>query len=421
MESFPLYLLIIETIIILFVDSRLFRTILTPSLFLIIPYLLIVIVSVVYGKELGLVPLHYNSLYVWIIGILPFWVSGILLRLIISGPLNKHTAEIDFNQKKWISILFKLIILFFMYKFIIVLKGGYLFGTKQFGERFFGSGIIGHIANLLFIIFPYLTITTKKLLSVQTVFSLLLLFLITSYGSKTWLLTVSITTLLLFIHYKRIKLSLFTLIVPIFVGFGIFTLIYSFTIKNNLLDFATRHFIDYLTSGILPLSEFVKNNSTNDVDPAYLFSPFVNTIHAIRGHPLISPHSNIQILTDTKSNFESNVFTLFGTIYIYGGKYWGTIVSFLLGFLNYGLLLVVKLRNNLFNVITYYFAMSLLFWGWFNCSFILMRPWEILVLSLLLGFVSRLSIQLPAQKGDQTAKGSDYETEPESQTGHMEV
>lgn len=391
MELFPLFILLVESILITTIDRILFKTFITPSIILLIPYLIIISIIILWGKSLGLVPLYYESIYVWIIGIIPFWLAGIL-AVIIFRPNRINNCGENIKQRKWIIILFISVATIIFIKLLYLFKSKYVFGSKDFGEEYIGRGIWGHISNLLFLIFPYFAIIFKK--SFRNYMTLLvLMFLVLAYGSKTWFLSLIFATFLLTIHYKKIKISPLTLILPILVGFSFFSIYYSLSIKYNFFSFVTRHFIDYLTSGILPLSEYVKHNLTTGIDTQYVLSPFINSINAINGNQLISAHSQIWILTDTKSNFQSNVYTFFGTLYIYSGISLGIMLAFSLGLLNYVLLIVSRVLNSIFINIAYYTSITILLWGWFNFGYILLRPWEIITFSITFHYLSKLYLR----------------------------
>ncbi|MBN2813586.1 MAG: oligosaccharide repeat unit polymerase, partial [Bacteroidales bacterium] len=373
MELVPLYILIIEVAIIIFADYYLFHSRLTPSIVLMVPYLLIVLITIIFGNRLELVSFNYNSLYVWILGIIPFWIGGVFIRLLFRNQFTQKDPDSELHFPKWVLHFFVFVVLLLFAKFMLTLRNGYAFGSKDFGEAFIGKGIFGHLSNLLFVIFPYFIIGFKKKPIPILLLMLLVLAMVLSYWSKTWFLSIIQTAFLISIYYKRIRLTPLTIILPLLIGILFFVLFYSFSVKDNLMAFASRHFIDYLTSGILPLSEYMKYNHFTEISPQYVFSPFINLYHSLAGGEMVGAHSELWITTDVLSNFESNVFTFFGTIYIYSGIYYGIIFSFILGLINYLLLYLTKSRNSFFIAAAYFNAIAILFWGWFNCSFVLLR------------------------------------------------
>jgi oligosaccharide repeat unit polymerase len=397
MTTIALFLLMAETIGIVVAERNIHKTLLTPTTVLLIPYVCVVLLVVFAGKPLGLLPLHGNSLYIWIIGIIPFWLAGLLIRLItqLKPPPEPIAAFPKENNK--LQYFFYILIFFLFLKLIITWRQGLSFGSKEFGEAFIGRGISAHLSNILFIALPYLLLIKRRkkkaglIFKTAVVISIFLIFI--GYGSKTWILTLFISTFLILAHYKQVKVSVMTPVVIIIAGFVFFTVYYSFLINEHVIRFASRHFVVYLTSGVIPLSEYVRNNLDPGISPEYVISPFLNIYHALFGNEVISAHSPIWIVTESRNHFSSNVFTFFGTIYIYTGAWWGIIIAFLLGLINYILLLFSQIKRSVFLTIAYYFSISVLFWGWFNCSFILIRPWEVIIYAILIDSLSMLTIK----------------------------
>ncbi|MBN1181143.1 MAG: oligosaccharide repeat unit polymerase [Bacteroidales bacterium] len=393
MELIPLYILIFEVILLIFADHYLFHSRLTPSIILMVPYLFVVLITIIFGNRLELVSFNYSSLYIWILGIIPFWIGGVFIRLLFRNQLPQKDPVSELHFPQWVFNIFVFVVLLLFVKFLLTGKNGYAFGSKEFGEAFIGSGIFGHLSNLLFVIFPYFVVHKKKTVLIY-VLMILILVMVLSYWSKTWFLSMILTAFLISIYFKRIRLSPLTIILPLLIGILFFVLFYSFSIKDNLMAFAARHFIDYLTSGILPLSEYMKYNHFTEISPQYVFSPFINLYHSLTGGELVGAHSELWITTDVLSNFESNVFTFFGTIYIYSGIYYGIIFSFILGLINYLLLYLTKSRNSFFIATAYFNSIAVLSWGWFNCSFVLLRSWEILLLASFMYFLAQHNIKI---------------------------
>lgn len=175
-------------------------------------------------------------------------------------------------------------------------------------------------------------------------------------------------------------------IVPLFSAFIVYY--YANTEIDDLdrfLQFVLRHFYFYLTSGILPLGEISCLGYPNE-EPFIL--PFINIINTWVGNEGTVAHSTIWVITDMSLETNSNVFTFFGTL-LMGKMYFPFLCySILFGAISATIFLKSQRVNNLFIAIMNGYNLSVLFFGWFNCGYGLLRIWEIFLISSFLYILS---------------------------------
>lgn len=386
------YFLLVITLNIL--EYKIYKTIFNPFAVLSIPFSVVVFICICFNKNLDFVEFSYITLYPWILGLVIFWTSGRFVGYIfMSSPveINTFKKEPD-NSNKLILFIISLVCLFFLIKFRS-LSNSVSMGTKDFGEEFMLGGLAGRLSNCLMIFFPYLIYTKcNKFFKIILLFFIFIFIL--SYASKTWLMGVFIVSIFIGILQKRINLNPKIIILTLVGGISLFILYYSFTIDNDVLfDFVFRHFYFYLTSGVLGLNEFFEEKTFFVSNNDYLILPFVNFINTIfLGKQALLPHSSLWYCTDLLNGTETNVYTFFGTLYIYGDWVFMAIYTFVLGFMTYLFFYLAKKSNNIFINILNAYNLSILFFAWYNFAYNLLRYWEIFTFCIFFFILSKVRL-----------------------------
>lgn len=364
MDQIIFILFLLEVCLIITTDRVLYGTFLTPVAILTLPFLFILLLILVFGPGMGFKHFYFPSLWIWIIGVFIFWLPSILFSIIFLKETN--IKNYPYQEKN--NTNFEKFSYYFSYILIIVLIFGLTkslqegdIGTEDFEDNF-GSGIVAHFSIISKFFFIYLIVNFKRKFLLPILLLFITYFL---YGAKSWILIPLLASIIIRIILKKTKFKISLILKIIFFGMLIFYLVYYISIGPEMpLDFIVNHFFIYLFSGILGLSEYIKADQIIGVDPYMLINPIVNLYNKIMGIEIMNTYSNIN--TSIGNEGYVNVKTIFGTIYLYGGLFWGILFTFVLGSIYYLLLIFTIKTKNMIILIVYFTLISLLFFAWFD-------------------------------------------------------
>lgn len=366
-----LALLILEVLVLGYIDYRIFGTYYTPVLVLAAPYILVVLFNLIWGTSAGLLPLYLPSLWVWVIGLFFFWLPGLFLSVVFIRKTNivqNPFKVLDINNQKlifffhWLSLI---LIALMYYKFIGSLTK-FKIGTDEFSASLSGD-IAAHASVWLLIpVTFFLTVSgfTKKHFLNWIIIFLWLVFAF-SYNSKTWILIPIMASLIGRVLISNAKITIKKALVLLGVGLIIF--FFSYSISFGYWApwwFIKNHFTFYTNAGLLSFSEYVRLNKDIGISPEFLFEPFFNVYYKLSGQKLVSIISDLNVFIGDQHY--SNVKTFFGEIYIYGGVAGGIFTSFIWGGICYLYLLLNVLFKDISLFIIYLILIAALFFGWFG-------------------------------------------------------
>ena len=378
-------------ILLNWIDYRVYKTIINPIFCLSIPFSVVLVVCLLFNERLGFIPFYSPSLWLWSVGLSLFWIGGHLITL-VSRRITTHRVQ-EYASGNLVHIVF-LACIGFMTAKLLATGGDMAIGSKELGEEVSVGGVVGRVANILMIAFPFYVYERVNKYIKFLLLALLFVFL-TTLGTKTWLMATVLAAIILLISTKRLKLNLKLLISAFFILAALFFLYYYLVLYdrmdsfNRIVEFVSRHFYFYFTSGILPMGEFVRENDFNTINS--YFHPIVGLIKTWNGEQIME-HSNVWITTDQLLGTQSNVFTFFGTFYMSGTIWTYIFYSIFYGLWCYLFYEISRVQNNVFLHIANAFNCAILFFGWYNCGFGLLRIWEIVILSCVLYFISRVSV-----------------------------
>jgi hypothetical protein len=199
------------------------------------------------------------------------------------------------------------------------------------------------------------------------------------------------------LYAGRMRLNL-TLVLSVLIGaLVVFFLIYMvIPIMGNggiadmdLVEFVTKHFVHYFTSGTFGWSYDLDQGIPDQKGFAYIVAPFVNIYNTLTGQEIILPVNRFYWnVGDTMTTY-TNVRTFFGTLYIYSDA---------LQFITYTLILstfiyawkvwALVTRNIYLHVILFYYC-GLLAMGWFEFYFFHLDTIEIPLITLFYMWASK--------------------------------
>lgn len=404
---FSLFLVFITVVVALtYLDWKLWGTLFTPVIVLAWPFMILLMMDCLYMESnYKSFKLNENVLIVWIIGLLCFWLPGVLIKLLFKKikvdnvQLQSYSEEISISRYKLrllFCIAYPLIILVAYKVYTFLVQFDFNIGDEDFQQNL-GSGFIGHSILLLTLISIFLIIFfNKEYYKIHQVLIIIVtLILSILYGVKSWIIIPLISAFLGRLLLKKTKFGLkhvLVVVLPFFVFWLIYQISFGFNAGSN--EYIFGHMEDYLLAGPIGLSEHFNQGFPIGSNPEYAFTPINNIFRFLFRENSISPISVYFLSIPT--GFETNVKTFFGTLYIYGG-YSYTLTSFVFGILFYLYLLVFCYASRLqiapFITTLYVFMLGLLFMGWFEVYVIHLSFYEAPIWIFLLYLLFKLKIQ----------------------------
>lgn len=385
-----LFSFLIEVAVLFYLEIKAWNTLYTPLIFLMLPYVIVLLISIAISGNFGFVEFHYPSILLWSVGLLIFALPSYVLAFILQKhnyPLSSTIAEI--GMPKLLISASLIIILLFLWRFKSVV-GTFPIGSSEFGEIFSGKGLWGHLRQLslpLLIMAIYFVDKEKKWLW-GIIVSLLIVGLL--YNVLGWIVIPCFAgiTLRLYSGKTKLKLSLVLYVLlgvsAVFLGSYLLTLVLAedSELNNEVLSFIFRNFVHYLTSGTLGLSVDMEYGFPDVGEFDKLIAQMINIVNKIIGKDEIAGFLN-PLYYNTGFNY-TNVRTLFGTIYINTNKISFALYVLFLSTMMYLTKLATIRFNNIFVYSIFFFGCGLLFMGWFDSYFACLAVVEIPVLCLVL-------------------------------------
>ncbi|WP_348810465.1 DUF6337 family protein [Flavobacterium maritimum] len=390
-------------VLLTYLDKKLWGTIYTPAVVLVWPFLILLIIDSFYlNSNFTYFRLNQNVILIWFIGILAFWMGGLMVKLSFRS-IRVNEVQLEFFGSNVVTSKSNLHLLFYISYpiiFICICKiylisssYGFNFGDDDFQSNL-GKGFVAHSILLLTLISIFLIIFfNKSYYKVQQIFIIVITLIFSVlYGVKSWIIIPLVSSFIgrLLLQKTKLKIKhLFFLISPFFIFWLIYKISLGFESSND--EFIFQHMIDYLLSGPIAFSEHLNQNLPIGTEPGYAFTPLINIFRFLIGEDPLSPISNYYVTIAT--GFEPNVKTFFGTLYIYGGLSY-VLTSFIFGIIFYCYLLFfsysIKSQNAPLVTSLYVFMLGLLFMGWFEIYVIHLTFYEIPFWVFLLIFLFKL-------------------------------
>lgn len=367
---------LIEVFVLFYLERKSWQTIYTPLNFLMIPYVVVLLITVCISSYFGLVPLYYPSIAFWNIGLLLFAIPSYTFGVLMNH--NKRTLNSNISTQempKVVTYLAIIISLLFIYRFKTLLGSSKeLIGTADFGLEFCGRGFWGHLRQLSMAILVIEIYFLDRRHLWHLVIILILLLVSFMYQVKGWVIIPCIAGYSLRLYNGKSQFK-FSLLLWLLIGaFIIFLISYWFvpmlaggSTDVKYLGFVFEHFFHYLSSGILGLSVDMQKGFPDSGSFDVILTPFINLFNVINGNKeMLSPVN--PFFYNTGLNL-TNVRTFFGTLYIYSNCIEFVIYTLTLSTIMYMLKLCTIRFNNIYIFTIYFFGCGLLFFGWFEFYF----------------------------------------------------
>ncbi|MBN2031114.1 oligosaccharide repeat unit polymerase [bacterium] len=329
-------------------------TMITPFGVIAWPYAIIVSMINLGGIYFGFFSVSLKSIVFVMLCLLFFLVGGRGIGMIFQyrkenknvffNPIEKLTELLDFYRPFFISIAIISIVIGYINLYLSLDQNGWFFLASKEFEESYGKGLLAHITLLnrpaiIFLFADYLIHKKKSILLLLILMFVTILIL----QIKNNIMTIILSCIYFGYFYSIMKLNIKKIIIYALIIYGIFNISYVIGFSRigivNAYSFKVQHyllnqFFTYLFGGPIGFSEIL----TDPTYPLYQFDaifavPF-NLYNTIIGNPdLVNvifyhwiPVSNIYQYFHL-----SNVFGIFGMLYMYIGPYATWIYMFLLG------------------------------------------------------------------------------------------
>lgn len=389
-EKLPAIVFFAEVFFFSLVEKRLWNTLFTPLNCMMLPYAFVVAICLCVSGRMGYAYFDYSSIWVYVVGLLVFFVPSFFFGLLHASGSREETGLKWAEPEPWVwSILSRVttvvLSLFLLWLAFLVLTCPFPIGSDEFGARFAGKGIFGHLYTFLMIlsiIWMYKFDFRKNLKYFPYVVGFLLVAII--YQVKGWLLVPIISAVILRLVSGKMRLKIRTLVFVGLIGFFFFFLTYWINMvivgseegmsrynisrseyAKSTFEYIQRHFVTYMTAGVYGFSQDVAVGIVEEKDPNMIFAPFVNISNIFTGNPMVKP-LNDHFLTITRLDNGTNVRSLMGTLYVYLGGWGAAVFLFVSSGLANSLFLIAKQRRYFFLWIFIAWVFGLLAMAWFD-------------------------------------------------------
>lgn len=404
-----LLILLMEVTVLTVLEYRAWKTVYTPLFALMLPYTIVLLVTIAISGNFGYVPFNYDSIWVWIWGLPLFALPSYAFAAVMNhgaGSLDdrqlsgSRTSPLD-SQKPIPPVLLAIggivILLLFAKLYTTLSASLFLFGTDDFADEFSGHGLWAHIRTLLIpllILMIYQLGKGSRWLWIPIVLMLILQFVNMVKGT---IVIPIFAALLMRLYAGKTKMNLRLILIIIALAVILFFLIYIvIPIMGNgsaadmkLVQFVGEHIVHYFTSGTMGWSFDIDQNMPDRKDFEYIVAPIVNIVHSIRGEELVSVVNRHYWCTGTDITTLTNVRTFFGTLYIYSDAWQFITYTLCLSTFIYSWKAITLVRRNVYLDIILFYYCGLLAMGWFEFYFFHLDAIEIPLITLFYGWLAQ--------------------------------
>lgn len=387
--------LFIEAGVLLYLERKAWNTLLTPLNFLLIPYLVVLLVSMIMSGRSGFVEFYYPSIVIWIAGLVMFAIPS----LAISGFAQKNDVKpfkTDISDER-IPPLFVLVgmmlVLMFAYRLMSTVRSSeFIIGSDEFAEEFAGFGFWGHLkrfCSVMLMLFIYYLNRNQRWIW----FFIIAFFTVNVINmvKGTMIIPCVVGVLMRLASGKmRIDARFLTILCLSAVGVFFLTFLLAIVVVNKMevtdriVLWIFQRFVHYFSSGTLGLSVDMQMGFPDSGEFQVIWTPFINILNQLNGSgEVLSPVNPTFHFTGISL---TNVRTFFGTLYIYTNHLQFCLYSMGLSAFCYSLKVLSQRFDNLYTNTVYYYFCGLLAMGWFEFYFFHLDIIEIPVMLMLLHF-----------------------------------
>lgn len=418
MDLLWLLLLILEICGGIYLDRKLWRSVLSPFFFLSVPFLAVLVFTIFIAGKRGIIEFYYPSLLPWVIGLPLFSISSFFTyRLLVKtrfvsdgkflcGGIQRYLvvgkyipgASLDRELLQVLVLSIIALVPLFIRLFILLQNPveGCNPGGDCFSTRLIGKGLIAHwgVFTMALVVFqvyllenPFRKVQKNRwmVLSLWALF-LLTIGLLLLQQVKSWIILPVLTGLLARFLSRKGEFRFIYLVYIVIGGFLLFVASYllihyfgssffpeAHTLKEQLQSVVVM-FVHYISSGILGLSADMQAGIVEQHDLSYILTPFYNVWYLIQGEPLISTHNPEFLYIGLRL---TNIRTFFGTLYVFCPPLVFILITLVVGMIGYTFYFFFLFRRNLCATFLYSWIACVLFFGWFDYYFQILNTMEI--------------------------------------------
>ena len=144
-----LYLIaiLLESALLLYLECKIWKTLYTPFNFLMLPYLIVLLITIFLAGKLGFVEFYYPSIFIWNVGLLIFFLPSAIIGTLIAhnGKTTISKPPVDNIPQSLKFLLVIMALLFIVHLKSVLGSSAEALGSDEFGEEFSGSGVWGHL------------------------------------------------------------------------------------------------------------------------------------------------------------------------------------------------------------------------------------------------------------------------------------
>lgn len=379
--GYQLFAFYIFVLIALSIEYTMWRDIFTPFFSSTSIIIFLIFVNQLFLLDLGFNSIENSNTFINItsLGLLSAFCASVSFRLIFAPAckgvnFNRvvNISEFDFDKvdnlliRKFIYIL---CISVNSYIFYLLLAAGVSF--SNIGKEYLSEGLFAHFTLYLLIAYCYLYGSRIRLKFIEGVALFLCLLPAILYGTRGWIFLAIISG----IFFRGYCYNKWPSLITIFFGFCVCILLFIFSyyyrnyVSSN--DYAFEqimiHAIGYLFAGVQGGAELFSTN--NDSEPYFnmIFSGLLNIYSLITGERnYVSNVAPNFFIINSQTFQESNVSTVYGTVFFGLGASLATIYFIIYFSIFYFLYIRVKKTKSINIKIFYSFMMSGLFLGFFE-------------------------------------------------------
>lgn len=375
--------IVLEIAVLAYLELKAWKTIYTPLNFLMLPYLAVLIITLMLaGSDWGFVSFYYPSILIWNVSLLIFAVPSLSLGFLlhkngkcVEPGIGEVSQE---SMPKILVIISAILAVLFLWHLKGMLNNPALaLGSDEFGEEFSGGGIWGHLRQLTIPLLIMCLYSVSK--ERWWLWPIIIVFVVVGLLNqvKSWVIIPVLAAVFMRLYTKKMRLTFRLMLFVVLGAMLVFFLSYALSIlvvnnrgiTESFMELVFGSFFHYLTSGTLGWSVDLENGLPDASWGSFenIIAQIVNLIRSFTGNEeLVYPVNPLFYNTGITL---TNVRTVFGTLYI--NSNWTQFVMYIL-FLSTSIYLIkiAMLRyNNMYCYTIYFFYCALLFMGWFDFFF----------------------------------------------------
>lgn len=271
----------------------------------------------------------------------------------------------------------------FLYLKMIAIGIANIIEDEDAAALFGGGGLSGHILVIQILLLTHLIgrrFTKSSIIAIAG-----LTFCLFIYNVKAWIILPFLIGWFIRRDLWGTKLNPVYVIIILIVIFAIFSVSYLMTLgwDPDSMAFIWAHFCKYVYAGIGGLNEALRENFPVGQGPWYGLPSFITLFSPV--DLKISSVYEYVIINDINNEW-TNVFSLFGSAYLFNGIFMGTIYLIIIAIISYNLYQRRLKTTNYWTYLSYYLWSSGLILSFFGNYYTLLNIWELTVEAFLIGW-----------------------------------